>query len=141
MEKSANDPSVRGNGDNVQRDRFAAIFQRGFNSERQSAAAGDSHPGHGDRADIIVCKNLGQLLGIVHTVQLGAGNQRCLVFHKFVVEISVAVGSAIGSDQQVSAVKPRGIDRCQFDLNGKILKPAGQVDKNFRIFLRFLFSL
>ena len=73
----------------MQRDILTAVFNSSFDRIAEATAAGYGHPSHGDRADIVVLKNLCQLLGVVHRIQLGTANHGHLILHEIVMEIAV----------------------------------------------------
>ena len=111
----------------MQGDIFAAGSQSILHRKGQTTAARHGHSGYGNASDIIVFENLGQLLSVIHCVQLGAADEGDAVFHEGVMEIAVGECSTVGCNQQISSVKIRGIHRNQLQLNGKIIQLAGYI--------------
>ena len=93
----------------MQRDAFAAVFDGSFDCVTEATAAGHGHPCDGDGPDIVVLKNLRQLLGVIHRIQLGTADHGHAILHKIVMEIAVGISGAVGSDQQVCSIKIGGV--------------------------------
>ena len=72
-------------------------------------------------------KNLRQLLGVIHRIQLGAADHSHLILHEIVMEITVGVGGAVGSDQQICAIEIGGTQRHQLDLHREVGQFTGDI--------------
>ena len=118
--------AVNGDGDHLPGKELAAVLQGGDGGVLQPAAAGDLHAHHGQAFHLVFAKDLGELFGVVHTVQLGAADQAHPALQKLLVKIAVGVGSAVGGHQQVGTVQPGGIYRGQLDLYWPLAQLAGQ---------------
>ena len=68
---------------NLPRDgEFPAVFQSGYRRLRNPSAAGNLHTHDGDAFYIVFADNLGQLIGIIHAVQLRTADKRNVAFDK-----------------------------------------------------------
>ena len=90
------DPAVGGNGNHLQRQRFAAALQRCANRMLQPAAAGHLHPRHGDAPQIILPENCLQLFRIIHRIQLGTSHQQNLPFQQPLMKCAAGIRPAVG---------------------------------------------
>ena len=108
--------SVNGYGHYLPGDELSALLEGFLGGKFQTAAARDLHPDDGNALDVITGDDGLQLHGIVHAIQLGAADEGDLVPDKILMEISVGVSGAIGSDEQIGTVKIGCIDGGQFDL-------------------------
>ena len=72
--------------------------------------------------DIVCGKDLAELLGIIDGVELRAADERNAALHEIGVEAAAGIGAAIGGDEQIRAVKIRGLDRRETDLHGPVAK-------------------
>ena len=86
----------------------------------QPAATGNFHPDKCYALNVIGLNDLSELLTTIYTVQFRAADQSDLPFHKFLMQVCICKGCAVGSDQQLFPVKIRRIDRYQFDLAGPL---------------------
>ncbi len=77
----------------------------------KSAAAGHLHAREGDGLDIVCGKDLAELFCVIDGVELRAADERHAAFHEVGVEAAAGIGAAIGGDEQIRAVKIRGLDR------------------------------
>ena len=77
----------------------------------QSAAAGHLHTRQGDGLNVVCRKDLAELFGVIDGVELRAADERHAALDEVVVEIAVGIGAAISGDEQVRAVKIRGLYR------------------------------
>ena len=77
----------------------------------QSAAAGHLHTRQGDGLNVVCRKDLAELFGVIDGVKLRAADERHSALDEIIVEIAVGLGAAIGGDEQVRAVKIRGLYR------------------------------
>jgi len=116
--------AVSADGDDVQRNILAAVLYCAFNGIAQTAAAGDSHSCDGYAFYIIEFEYLHQLLGIVHTVQLGAADEGHTVFHEIIVEAAISISGAIRCNKQVCAVIERRNRRQQLYLHREVFKAS-----------------
>ena len=92
----------------MQRNVLTAVFDGGFDCIAEAAAAGYSHPCDGDGADIVVLKNLRQLLGVIHRIQLGAAD------HGPLMDVYLFCTDGLcGMMQAIEAVYPKSrLQRC-----------------------------
>ena len=74
----------------------------------QATAARHFHSHDGNALDVVVANDLGQLVGVVYHIKLGATDKCDFALHKVLVHIGVSVGGTVGGDQQLCAV----IKRC-----------------------------
>ena len=110
-------PSVCRNRNHSPRDKLSACHKRTFYCIFNAAATGNLHSHNGHALDIIVRDNCGQLVGVIDIVKLGTSDKRYAVADKFIVEIAVGIGGAVGGDEQICAVKTGGIDGHELDLD------------------------
>ena len=92
----------------MQRNVLTAVFDGGFDCIAEAAAAGCSHPCDGDGPDIVVLKNLRQLLGVIHRIQLGAAD------HGHLMDVYLFCTDGLcGMMQAIEAVYPKSrLQRC-----------------------------
>ena len=92
----------------MQRNVLTAVFDGGFDCIAEAAAAGYSHPCDGDGPDIVVLKNLRQLLGVIHRIQLGAAD------HGHLMDVYLFCTDGLcGMMQAIEAVYPKSrLQRC-----------------------------
>ena len=92
----------------MQRNVLTAVFDGGFDCIAEAAAAGYSHPCDGDGPDIVVLKNLRQLLGVIHRIQLGAAD------HGPLMDVYLFCTDGLcGMMQAIEAVYPKSrLQRC-----------------------------
>ena len=103
--------AVGGDHRNLEGDILAAGRQSVLHSPQDAAAAGYGHPGHGYTLYIVLGQNGGQLFAVISVVQLGAADEGHLPTDEVLMEIAVGVGGAVGGDEQMAAVKVRGVHR------------------------------
>ena len=96
---------------NAEGDLFAGGGDGALKGVLKSAAAGHLHAREGDGLDIVCGKDLAELLGIIDGVELRAADERNAALHEIGVEAAAGIGAAIGSNEQIRAVKIRGLDR------------------------------
>ena len=116
----SDDLPIGTNGYNVQRYIPTTIFDGSLYSIAETTAAGNGHPGDCDGADIVELENLCQLLGIFHSIQLGAADQRYFALYEILVKVTVGIGGAVSRNQQIRTFKIRSIRRHQLDLNWEV---------------------
>ena len=107
---------------NAEGDLFAGGGDGALKGVLKSAAAGHLHAREGDGLDIVCGKDLAELLGIIDGVELRAADERNAALHEIGVEAAAGIGAAIGSDEQIRAVKIRGLDRREPELHGPVAK-------------------
>ena len=92
----------------MQRNVLTAVFDGGFDCIAEAAAAGYSHPCDGDGPDIVVLKNLRQLLGVIRRIQLGAAD------HGHLMDVYLFCTDGLcGMMQAIEAVYPKSrLQRC-----------------------------
>ena len=92
----------------MQRNVLTAVFDGGFDCIAEAAAAGYSHPCDGNGPDIVVLKNLRQLLGVIHRIQLGAAD------HGHLMDVYLFCTDGLcGMMQAIEAVYPKSrLQRC-----------------------------
>ena len=92
----------------MQRNVLTAVFNSSFDRIAESSAAGYSHPCDGDRPDIVVLKNLRQILGVIHRIQLGAAD------HGHLMDVYLFCTDGLcGMMQAIEAVYPKSrLQRC-----------------------------
>ena len=122
------DLSIKSDGYDIKRNVLSAVFDRGFHCVAQDAAAGHDHPGNSNGVDIVMQKDLRQLLRIIHLIQLGTADHSYFAPHEIMVEIPVGIGGTVGSDQQVRTVKVRRVGRQQLDLHRECGQFTGNID-------------
>lgn len=110
-----------GDSNHLPRDKLSAVFHRCFCGCFQSAAAGNFHPDNCYALNIIGLNDPSELFTIIYTVQFRAADQSDLPLHKFLVQVCISKGCAVGSNQQLCPVKIRRVDRCSL--------PVGQVGR------------
>jgi hypothetical protein len=109
--------AVHSDDGHLQGDVLAGGGNRLLGHDRKTPAAGDFHDGHGDRPDVVVLQNRGQLLHIgAGVVELGAGVDQHLVLDEVPVELRVGERRAVGGDEQVRALQPGRGGRNQMEL-------------------------
>ena len=135
------DFSVGGYGENLPRDKFAAVFQCCCCGFFQPAAAGDFHPHNGYASNAVAADNFGELFCVVGIVQFGAADEGHSVFDKAIVEIAVCVCGAIRCNKQFCIGKIGGIDGYQFNLHRPLGKTAGNGGVVMAVAFCFCFPL
>ena len=91
--------AIQRDGNDLPRNKLPTLPQCGFRRIFQPAAAGDFHAHDGHALNVVIADDLGELLGIVHTIQLGAANKGDAPLDKLLVEGSVSIGGAVGSNK------------------------------------------
>ena len=109
--------TVRGDRDDLPRDKFAAVFQRRGRRLGKSSAAGNLHSDNGDAFYVVFADDCRQLLGIIHPIQLRATHKRDVSLNEPLVESGIGVSCAVGSNKQLCtwagvAVAPDGSVCC-----------------------------
>lgn len=94
--------SVDGKRDHAPRDEFAAGFEGVFGCRFDAAAAGYFHPHDGQTPDVVAAQNFGQLLGVIHHIQLRAADERHAAANEILMEVAVGIGRAVRRDEQVA---------------------------------------
>ena len=107
-------------GDHLPRDELAAVLQGRDRRVLQTAAAGHFHAQDRDAPDVVVFEDLGQLLAVVHGIQLGTADEGDLAPHELLVEVCIGVGGAVGGDEQLGPVEVGCVHRHQLDLAGPL---------------------
>lgn len=77
-------------------DKLSAVFHRCFCGCFQSAAAGNFHPDNCYALNIIGLNDPSELFTIIYTVQFRAADQSDLPLHKFLVQVCISKGCAVG---------------------------------------------
>ena len=108
--------TLSGNRHHLPRDEFSALLQSFLYGKFDTAAAGNFHSHHGNRADIVLLQNLGQFDGIVHTIQFWTADQRDVTADEVLMEIGVSVSGAVRCNQQPCTVKPGRANGSKLDL-------------------------
>ena len=90
----------------------------------QTTAAGNLHADDGDALDIVIADDLGELVGVVHAVQLRAAYQRDVPLDEALMEGGIGISRAVSGDEQPCSVKVGRVHRNQFDLHRPLGKPA-----------------
>lgn len=75
--------------------------------------------------DVVAAQNFGQLLGVIHHIQLWAADERHAAANEILMEVAVGIGRAVRRDEQVCPVKIRRVDRRKLDLNRPLAKLGG----------------
>ena len=68
--------------------------------------------------DVVLTEDFGQLLAVIHIIQLGTADERYLPPDKILMEVCVRVSGAVCRDEQVCAVKIRRIHRHELICTG-----------------------
>ena len=102
---------------------LTALLHGPTGSHLQPAAAGHLHPQHRYGANAVVPKDLRQLSGIIHSVQLGAADEAYPPGQKPAMKIGIGKRRAVRRDQQLRPVKIRGPGGNQLDL----YRPVGEL--------------
>ena len=92
--------ALDGNGLHLPRQQLAAVLQRGANGVFQSAAARHLHADNGYAFDVVLTEDFGQLLAVIHIIQLGTADERYLPPDKILMEVCVRVSGAVCRDEQ-----------------------------------------
>lgn len=87
--------SVGSDPNDLERDLLPTALYSPLHSIAQTATAGDSHTGEGDRTDTVIPEDLLKLLLIIHRIQLGTADEQNLSVPKALMEIGPTVGTAI----------------------------------------------
>ena len=76
---------------------------------------------------VIGFQDLGKLIRIIDSIQLGAADQGNPVFAKLPVEIGISIGGAVGRNQQIRVVKIGSLGGSQFELHGPLILSLSQM--------------
>lgn len=55
--------------------------------------------------DVVAAQNFGQLLGVIHHIQLWAADERHAAANEILMEVAVGIGRAVRRDEQVCPSK------------------------------------
>ncbi len=116
------DPSIGPDRVDLPRNELPARHQGVLHSRLDPAAARDLHADNGHALDLVVADDLGELLGVVHGIQLRTSDECHMSVDEIVVEVSVCVGGAVRGNEELRTVKVRGADRGELDLD----RPLGE---------------
>ena len=97
-------------------------FCSAVNGVFQSAAARHLHADNGYAFDVVLTEDFGQLLAVIHIIQLGTADECYLPPDKILMEVCVRVSGAVCRDQEFRAVEIRCICRNKFDLYRPLLE-------------------
>ena len=112
--------AVRRNNSHFKRNILTACFYRTFYRILHTAAARHCHSCEGNTLYIVITEYLCQLFGVINSIELRTADERDLPTDKIMVEVSVGVSCAIGSDKQISTVEVGGISRQEIYLYGEL---------------------
>ena len=117
------DTAIHREGDDIPGDELTAVLEGSDGGVFETSAARHLHPQDGNALDVVIADDLGQLLAVVHGIQLGAADEGNMAAHELLMDVRVGVGGAVGGDKQLGTVKIGCIHRHELDLAG----PLGQL--------------
>ena len=69
------DTAIHREGDDIPGDELAAVLEGSDGGVFETSAARHLHPQDGNALDVVIADDLGQLLAVVHGIQLGAADE------------------------------------------------------------------